>query len=241
MTEFDFLTDISRRDFIQRALETDGGIVINDAFMTDEEDLIEFGLGESAKFDAGKGGLIAVDRPVIDTGMEFMVVVLLDPDPKGLIEIIEIEAVLDTGQEALPDGAEEPFYFPPGRAVIGFGVDEGDTSQGATFGEQIGGKAGPVIHVKSFGDSVAYEGLFEDRGEGTDGLGGIEGLADDHPGMIIQNDTKDGLNRTIHITDLRAVHEVADPEVIDVIDFEGFADIGALGKGKPALGFNDTQ
>jgi hypothetical protein len=53
MTEFDFLTDISRRDFIQSALETDGGIVIDDAFMANQEDLIEFGFGESAEINTG--------------------------------------------------------------------------------------------------------------------------------------------------------------------------------------------
>ncbi len=119
MTEFDFLTDISRRDFIEGTLETDGGIVIDDAFMADQEDLVEFGFGQSSQIDTGKGGIIAVDGPVVDAGMAFMVVVLLDPEPKRLVEIVERQAVLYTGQETLPDGSEETFYFSTGRAVIG--------------------------------------------------------------------------------------------------------------------------
>jgi hypothetical protein len=58
--------------------------------------------------------------------MKFMVVVVLKPMPKGLIEIIKRETLLDAGQEAFPNGSEEPFYLPPGRAVIGFGVNQGD-------------------------------------------------------------------------------------------------------------------
>jgi len=45
VTEFDFLSDISGRDLIERALEADGRIVIDDAFVTDEKDLVEFGFG----------------------------------------------------------------------------------------------------------------------------------------------------------------------------------------------------
>jgi hypothetical protein len=134
MTEFNFLADIGRRDFIKSTLEADGGIIIGDALVTDEEDLIEFGFGEPADFDSGNGGIIAIDGSIVDAGMVFMVVVILEPDPKGLIEVIEGDTVLDPGEEAIPDGPEKAFHFSAGRAVIGFGVDEGDTGQGAAFG-----------------------------------------------------------------------------------------------------------
>jgi hypothetical protein len=173
--------------------------------------------------------------------MEFIMVVILDPGPEGFIEIIEMEAVLDIDQEALPNGSEESFNFSTGRAVIGFGVDQGDTGQGAAFGQQIGRKAGPIIDIKSFRDSIALEGLFKDRGQGAEGFGGIEGVADDHPGMIIQDGTEDGFTGTIEIADRRAMHKVTDPEVVDIIGFEGFTEIGAMADGKPTLGFNNPK
>ncbi|RLB13914.1 MAG: hypothetical protein DRG63_09410 [Deltaproteobacteria bacterium] len=41
--------------------------------------------------------------------------------------------------------------------------------------------------------------------------------------------------------DLGAVHEVTDPEVINIVHFKGFAHIGALLGYKPPFGFNDPQ
>jgi len=37
------------------------------------------------------------------------------------------------------------------------------------------------------------------------------------------------------------VHEVADPQVIDIVHLEGFAHIGALFNCKPSLAFNDSE
>ena len=45
MTEFYFLADVGCRDLIDGALEADGGVVIDHPLVTDEEDLIQFGLG----------------------------------------------------------------------------------------------------------------------------------------------------------------------------------------------------
>ena len=45
MTEFYFLADVGCRNLIDGALEADGGVVIDHPFMTDEEDLVQFGLG----------------------------------------------------------------------------------------------------------------------------------------------------------------------------------------------------
>ncbi len=63
---------------------------------------------------------------------------------EGLIEFIEGETVLDPYDKAIPDGPEKAFHFSAGRAVIGFGVDQGDPGQGTAFSQQIGGKAGPI-------------------------------------------------------------------------------------------------
>ena len=89
VTELDLLADIGRGDFIERAFEADGGIVIDDAFVTDEEDLIEFGFGESSDIDPGEGGIVAVDGSLPDAAVELVVVIVLEPEPEGLIELLE--------------------------------------------------------------------------------------------------------------------------------------------------------
>jgi hypothetical protein len=45
VAELDSLADVGGGDFIDRALETDGGVIIDDPFVADEKDLIQFGLG----------------------------------------------------------------------------------------------------------------------------------------------------------------------------------------------------
>jgi hypothetical protein len=77
VADFDALTDIGRGDLIEIALEADGGIIIDDALMADEEDLIQFALGEPADGHPGSGETVAVDGPLIDAAMYFMEVVLL--------------------------------------------------------------------------------------------------------------------------------------------------------------------
>ena len=45
VAEFDPLADIGRWDLIEGALEADGCVVVDYPLVTDEENLIEFGLG----------------------------------------------------------------------------------------------------------------------------------------------------------------------------------------------------
>jgi hypothetical protein len=137
VAEFYFLTDISGGHFIEGALETDGGVVVDKAFVADEENLIELGLGQAAQLYPGQGGIVAVDGFIIDAGVELMVVVFLEPQPESLVEVLERDALLDTGKEAIPDCAKQPFVFSAGRAVVGFGVNEGDAGHGAAFSEQV--------------------------------------------------------------------------------------------------------
>jgi len=107
VTELDLLTDIGKGDLIQIALEADGGIVIDDAFVAYEKDLIEFGLGQSPDIDSGQGCVVAVDGPLADAGMELVVVIVLEPQPEGLIELLEGDPLLYPGEEAVADRSEE--------------------------------------------------------------------------------------------------------------------------------------
>jgi len=51
MSDLDFVSDIGRWYLVQSPFEADGGIVIDQSFVSDEEDLIEFGAGKSADGD----------------------------------------------------------------------------------------------------------------------------------------------------------------------------------------------
>jgi hypothetical protein len=137
VAEFYFLADVGGGHFVEGALETDGGVVVDEAFVADEEDLVEFGLGQAAQFYPCKGGIVAVDGFIIDAAVELVVVVFLEPQPESLVEVLERDAILEAGKEAIPDRAKQPFDFSAGGAVVGFGVDEGDAGQGAAFGEQV--------------------------------------------------------------------------------------------------------
>ena len=52
MSDLDFVSYIGRRYLVESAFEADGGIIIDQSFMSDEEDLIEFGPGKSADGDS---------------------------------------------------------------------------------------------------------------------------------------------------------------------------------------------
>ena len=84
VADLDALTDIGGGDLIESALEADGGIVIDDPFVADEEDLIELGPGEPSDQHPAHGGVIAVDGSFLDAGVEFMVVVVLEPESRRL-------------------------------------------------------------------------------------------------------------------------------------------------------------
>jgi len=173
--------------------------------------------------------------------MDFMVVVILEPGPKGLIEVIEGDTVLDPGEEAIPDGSEKAFHLPAGRAVIGFGVDEGDPGLGTASSQKIRGETRTVIDVKPLGDSVSQEGLLEDDGQGADRFGGAEGMTDHHAGVVIEDGAEDGFGRAIGGADLGAMHEIGDPEIVDVIHFVGLAYIGPILEREPSLLFNHPE
>ena len=99
-----------------------------------------------------------------------MMVIVPEPQPEGLIEFVQGDAFLEPGKKTLPDGPEKSFHFSAGGAVIGLGVNEGDAGHGAAPCQELGGETGSVIDIESFGDAVGEESLFEDEGEGADGL-----------------------------------------------------------------------
>lgn len=121
-------------------------------------------------------------------------------------------------------------------------MGEGDAGQGGGLGEEVRGEAGAVVHVEALGDAAGEEGLLEDEAEGADSLGGAEGMAHDDAGVIVDDGAEDGLGGSVLFgEDARSVHEVADPEVVDVFHLVGLALVGALLDGEPAVVFDDPE
>ena len=79
--------------------------------MSDEEDLVEFGLGEPSDLETAQGGIVAVDGFYPDAVVELVVVIVAKPEGEGLVELVEGDALLDAREEAVADGAEEPFML----------------------------------------------------------------------------------------------------------------------------------
>jgi len=89
VADLDTVPDISGRDFIKVALEADRGIVVDDPLVSDEEDLIQFAFGKPTDRHPCDGGVVAVHGALADAAMELIMVVLLKPQPKGVVEFIQ--------------------------------------------------------------------------------------------------------------------------------------------------------
>jgi len=241
VTNLDALADIGGRDLIERTLEANGGIVIDDPLMADEEDLIKLGPGQSSDEHAAHRSVIPVDGSFLDTGVEFMVIVVLEPESEGFVQFLQGYPLLNDGEEAFSHGPKEAFHFSAGRAVIGFRVNQGDPGLGTTSSQKIRGETRTVIAVKPLWDSIGQEGLLENDRQGADGLGGVEGMTHHHAGVVIEDGTEDGLGRAVRGADLGPVHEIRDPEIVDVVDFVGLAHIGPILKREPSLFFDHPE
>jgi hypothetical protein len=111
VADLDTVPDIGRRDFIKVALEADRGIVVDDPLVSDEEDFIQFAFGKPADRHPGYGSVVAVHGALADAAMELVMVVLLKPLSKGVVEFIERDSFRYPGQEAVTDRAEKSFML----------------------------------------------------------------------------------------------------------------------------------
>ena len=111
VSDLDALTDIGGGDFVDGALEADGGIVIDDAFVSDKEDLVKLCFGKPPDGDAGDGCVIAVNGALTDAGVDLVVVVVPEPEPEGLIELMDGDSLLYPWEEAIPDGPKIAFML----------------------------------------------------------------------------------------------------------------------------------
>lgn len=93
VTELDTLADVGGRDLVELALEADGGIVVHDALVSDEEDFVELGLGEPLDLDASQGGVVSVDGFFIDAVVELVMLVVAEPEAEGLVELVKGDAL----------------------------------------------------------------------------------------------------------------------------------------------------
>ena len=56
-----------------------------------------------------------------------MVVVVLEPKSEGFVKLLQGHPLLESREEPFSHGPKEAFHLPAGRAVIRFGMDEGDS------------------------------------------------------------------------------------------------------------------
>ena len=96
MADLDPLADIGGGDFIESALEANGGVVIDDPFVADEEDLIKLGPGQPSDEHPAHGSVIAIEGSFLDAGVQFMVIIILEPEGEGFIEFIEGQTLLES-------------------------------------------------------------------------------------------------------------------------------------------------
>jgi hypothetical protein len=59
--------------------------------------------------------------------------------------------------------------------------------------------------------------------------------------VIIDDGTQDSLGGSFAAGDVRAMHKVPYPKVIDLCHFIGFADILTAFRGQPVIGFDDPN
>jgi hypothetical protein len=130
VSDLDSVSDIGRGYLIEATFEADGGIVIDHAFIADEEYLIQLRLGESSDGHCVDGRTVAIHRSFSDASMQLVVVVLLEPQPEGLVEFFEADTLLDPGKETITDSSKKAFNFPAGGAVVWLGVGKGYPGQG---------------------------------------------------------------------------------------------------------------
>ncbi len=82
MPDFDALSDVGGGHLINVALEAEGCVVIDDPFMADQKDFIQLGSGKSADRNLWKGGIVAVDGALTNTGVDFMMIIVPEPEPE---------------------------------------------------------------------------------------------------------------------------------------------------------------
>jgi hypothetical protein len=138
VADLDPLPDIGAGNLIERTFEADGGIVIDHPFVANEKDFIELLSGEPADQHPAHRALIAVDRSFLDASMEFMVIILIQPEREGFIELLQSQTLLESREEAFSHRPKEAFHLSAGRAIIRFGVDQGDAGLGTASCQEIG-------------------------------------------------------------------------------------------------------
>jgi hypothetical protein len=87
--------------------------------VSDEEDLVQFVLGKPLYRPSVDRGIVTVDGFFIDVPMESVVIIVLQPQPEGLVEVAEADTLLHSAEEAFSDCPEEAFNFSTGWTVVG--------------------------------------------------------------------------------------------------------------------------
>ena len=167
--------------------------------------------------------------------MGALVVLALDPGPQPAIEGVEaLERRLGERREELHAHRAEPaLLLALALWLIGPGVDEGDAELGADEREVVRAEGGAVVDVEPLGDAAAQDGLLEHGQEGGGVLGEREGgVGHDAGGVVEKRDEVGSCACACRRRDRGAVHDVAHPELVGLLEGEAAAvlAVGSLGR-----------
>ena len=90
----------------------------------------------------------AVQRRLLGAEMDGDVIMLVEPPVEGLIEFFQGEPLGARAEKLHPQGAEEPFDFPPALGLIGSGVNQGDAQRRGGVREDMGSEGRAVVHIE---------------------------------------------------------------------------------------------
>src|SRR6266849_6146945 len=96
VAECDGLADERGVDLIGDAVETDGAVLLDFAFLLEEEDLTQVARGQ---LDVGRGGGPAIDgRGAREAAVRGVVILVFDPGPEPAIERVEVRSEEHTSE-----------------------------------------------------------------------------------------------------------------------------------------------
>ncbi len=100
---------------------------------------------------------------------------LVNPEVETIIEFVHSESfVIELCQERTANGSKETLYFPPGRRIVRFGMNQSHTQSSASESQQLRGKSGAIVTIEYAWQVVTLESQFESRNHDLGILMGVK-------------------------------------------------------------------
>ena len=97
MPDINPLPDIRGGNFIYISFEADGGIIVDHPFMPDQKNFIQFRFCGPNDLCMVAGPMIPVDGAFIDAGMQFVVIIIIQPGGERRVEFFQCQFFGDRG------------------------------------------------------------------------------------------------------------------------------------------------